>query len=137
LIEDNGWDIQWSGGKVDWALAYMVFAQEQALAGNDDSNFPGGSNTFDDLSSLYKAPVFEISSTIKHYDGSIENYIYRDVQILTFGQEVSGENGQITESITAFSTRRVIGPGLKDDETSNINDSIANIISNMITSNRS
>ena len=92
IKEDAGWDITWDGGKVGHELAQFFYINEQYSHGFGESNSPA-----DDGASLYEKILFNIEHTIKHYNGNIERYVYRDVEILTFEQTISANNVEIKE----------------------------------------
>ena len=89
-IQYGGWDLSFDGGKVDWALAHFHFLQDQALTANK------------------QPPKFFITETIHHFNGTLEQWTYRDVTL--FGFEGETGDGEQKESMKGFSPRRTMGP---------------------------
>lgn len=141
LIEDQGWDIDFSGGKVDWNLAYLFYANEVALGGNfgDVSTNPKNP-TAEDFGSLYNTPLFEILRTVKHYDGSIEQFRFKDVALLDYEEQGSENAAVISEKMSAWSPRRemviVNGSATLNSDISKINNVVKTILDVLLTNGR-
>lgn len=117
LLEDGGWDLAFTCGKIDWRAAYIIYAQELALCGsNMTSNAITAGST---VGSLYVPPTFEIFYSVKHYNGIIEAYRFIETNILEFATELSGDNTEIPETFSAFARRRIL------DNSSTIQNDIA------------
>lgn len=130
LVEDTGWELSFTGGKVDWKLAYLFYLNELALRGLNNANTPSADNTLESAGSLYNKPLFAIYHTIYHYDGTEETYIYKDITILEYGLETSPDNTEIPERMSAFSPYRVVGETTKEiSDISKINDKMKKLIS--------
>ena len=135
LVEDNGWDINFTSSKVDWSLGYMFYENEKSLTGLGESNFNAAGWNEEDW--IYSQPIFAIEHSIEHYDGKVENYIYKDFQILSYDQNTPGDNGVLVESVSGFSPQRRAGAGITEIDTTKISDRVIHTISTMIKLNRS
>lgn len=135
IVEDSGWELSFSAGKVDWTLAYLFYMNEIALSGHDESNFIGDEQLVDQL---YNKPMFSIKQTIIHYDGTTEAYEWRDVTLLSFDQDITEDNAVITEKVTAFSPqRRVVSALFDPPDRTKITSRIVHILETIQKNNRS
>jgi len=89
-LQYGGWDLTFEMGKVDWKLCHMYYLQDLELRGN------------------IVPPKYSIFEEIQHYDGSIEQFIYRDVTL--FNLDISRPSQESKETIQGFSPIREIGP---------------------------
>lgn len=86
-LQYGGWELSFSGGKIDWNLANTIHAQDVLLRSAGDY------------------PAFNVESTIRHSDGSNETYLY--VGVLIFGYEETMNTGEeIGETFNGFSPER-------------------------------
>lgn len=116
ILQEAGYDLSFSGGKVDWNLARLLHKQELFYNTRKPGEGKGIASTFGDFSVLpqndihYKvshvAPKFEVEHTIFHYNGSIETYIYEDVTLYGYQIDVNGDLEQIRESVKGHSPRK-------------------------------
>lgn len=143
LTDDKGWELNFNAGKVSWKLAYLISANERAMIGDNSHNRPTASNTYGSESSnggigtLYNKPKFSIYHTIKHYSGKEETFVYVDVEILNYEQEVSGDNGDIKETVQAFSPKRYISDDIESfAEFHSVRNTIYNILNIQNQNNR-
>jgi hypothetical protein len=103
LTEDTGWDINFLAGKVDFSVAYLFYLNEIVHRGFSQNTAPSQSEI---AISLYNKPLFEITHTIIHYDGTEETYVYGDVTLLNYDLNSGPDNSEIFESVSAFSPYR-------------------------------
>jgi hypothetical protein len=90
-VDYGGWDLSFDGGKVDWRLARFYLIQDRYLRDG------------------IQPPELYILETIKHYNGTIEQYSYRHVTLFGFEGEHQSQQ-ESTESIQGFSPYRQLGP---------------------------
>lgn len=83
-----GWELSFEGGKVDWALAQMIHAQDEQIRS-------GG-----------RSPYFSIKQRITYYDGKIEEFEYTDVSIYGYEMDMGSSTDEITEKVTGFAGAR-------------------------------
>lgn len=88
-VQYGGWDLSFDGGKVDWALAHFYYLQDRGLIAGK------------------QPPEFFINEIVKHYNGSMENWVYRNVTL--FGFDGNTGDGESKESLKGFSPLREIG----------------------------
>jgi hypothetical protein len=105
-LQYGGWDLSFDGGKVDWSLAHYYWLQDRQLRA-------GGVE-----------PEIMISETVLHYNGAIEQYLYKGVTI--FGLE-SDKGEEVKESAKGFSSYRIMSPA----DTTNVADA-TNIIRQLL-----
>jgi hypothetical protein len=105
-LKYGGWDLSFGGGKVDWALCHFYWLQDKRLR---SGNLP---------------PNFAVWEIVKHYNGAIEHYLYKNVAI--FGLSLTREGGinELKEDIKAFSPVRTLGTA----DTTIIKDPIGNAL---------
>lgn len=126
ITEDNGWDISFTCGKVDWNLAYFVYMNEVAMLGNIKETDSINRTAFENIMGR---PVFTITEEIKLYNGKTEIWEYQDFVLLGYESNTNDDNQVIVESVTGFASRRVaIGDMNQDLELSKINSSVSKIL---------
>jgi hypothetical protein len=86
----GGWDLSFSGGKVDWARAHFYWLQDMRIR---NGKLP---------------PSLCIWQTIEHYNGSQEQYIYKNVVLFGLKFTASGVE-EVQESMSGFASARSIG----------------------------
>jgi hypothetical protein len=100
LIDDAGWDIRISAKKTDRNLSKFIYLQELYL------------REFNNINKM--KPLIEIKEKFLYnisQDGLVgleEEYIYKDVSIVGFDEEIAGNAGEIRYNIQMFSPRRTI-----------------------------
>lgn len=92
-IDDQGWELSFEGGKVDWNLAALIQAQIDQYAG-------GGRSAY-----------FEVVQSILFYNGEIEEYTFSDVTIHGYNLDVGGSGDELQEKFEAFAARRKASNG--------------------------
>ena len=83
----GGYELSFSGGKVDWELANLLHAQDLLAR------------------SIGECPVFNVVSTITHFDGTKETYLYNNVIIHGYEESMQSDS-QITESFKGYSPQK-------------------------------
>ena len=100
LIDDAGWDIRISAKKTDRNLNKFIYLQELYLRGYE------GISKIRPLIEIKEKFLYNISQ-----DGTVgieEEYVYKDVSIVGFDEEIAGNAGEIRYNIQMFSPRRII-----------------------------
>lgn len=86
----GGWDLSFSGGKVNWELAHFYWLHDNKLRQGD------------------LPPNFAVWEVINHFNGAVEHYLYKNVSIA--GLDLSRKAGEeLTESFEAFAPVRTLG----------------------------
>ena len=88
-----GWELSIDGGKINWALAQMVHAQDAQIT-------LGG-----------RSPLFEIEQRIEYYDGSVETFVYTEVSLYGYEIDMGSAMDEMTEKISGFATGRKLIDG--------------------------
>jgi hypothetical protein len=113
--ESRGYDISFSGGKVDWQLARLLHKQEflfnNRKAGQQDIPIELFLETNNLKDMRFINPVFEIEHTVNHYNGNIESWVYEEVTLYGYSLTVDGDLEQLKESAKGFSPTRSRGGG--------------------------
>jgi hypothetical protein len=86
-LKYSGYDLTFSGGKVDWELARLMHSQDHLL------NTTGLN------------PYFSVENTITYYDGTVETYVFNNVLIFGYDMNIESEN-EITESFSGYATSK-------------------------------
>lgn len=89
-LKHGGWDLSFEAGRVNWGLAHFYNIQETDLRGRG------------------QPPAFFIIETVKHYNGAIEQYTYKNVTL--FGLDLSNTFEDVKEKISGFASYREQGP---------------------------
>lgn len=103
----GGWDLEFSGGKVDWKLMrYMVRQANITQFKDDGSEEP----KLDTIKKTKMIPAsLDIEYTVYHYGGTIEQWIFTDVRLFNFQGVVNGDMVEIVESMKGFAPKCVPG----------------------------
>lgn len=128
ITEDDSWYLNFSGDKVDWKGAYLIYTNELALRGIQGHSSPSRDNTISNSQSLYIRPTFTVNHITKHYDGTIESYNYGNVIFLNYDIQVAGDNSEIPETFSAIAQFRTKDESFTNLETNKINSSVAQIL---------
>lgn len=89
----EGYDLSFEGGKVDWKLAQLLHKADDRIY------------TFSD-----RSPYFQVTQTIKYFNGITETYTYNDVTIYGYNMDIDA-NDEIMEKFEGFcGTIRVLTP---------------------------
>lgn len=132
LTRPTGWSLTFNAEKVDWKMAYWVYANERTHLGNELNSFPTQNNTFQGKGMMGHKIMFAVDLITQHYDGTEERYRWKDVTILNFGGTVPDNNQPITERLVAYSPERLIGqPFDENHEISKMNSVVADILATM------
>lgn len=83
----GGYDLEFQGGKVDWNLASLLHGQDILAR------------------SIGEAPMFTVESTIKHFDGTVETYLYNRVIIHGYSVDINTGDA-IGESFKGYAPER-------------------------------
>lgn len=96
--EPGGWDLEFSGGKVDWRLMRLMVRQSQVTA------FNNAAGIVTELAHKSKnfAPLIDIEYTVYHFSGSIEQYIFGQCILYNFDGIVNGDMAEVTENFKGF-----------------------------------
>lgn len=105
LVTQGGWELSFSGGKIDWKLARLVGQHESYANPDHGGEVPVSPNIF-----LYKianiAPLYSVEHTTMYYDGSQDTWIYEDVTLYNYSTNVDGDLAEVKESIKGYAARR-------------------------------
>lgn len=82
-VVHEGWDLSFEGGKVDWNLAMLIHAQDEAISEGKTS------------------PLFTVTQRVKYSNQMIEEFSYSDVTI--HGYEIDVPFEEVTEKFSGFS----------------------------------
>lgn len=87
----KGWDMDFKTGKIDAQIANFFYALDQALLAGQTS------------------PRVRVTETIKHFDGSVEIWIYPDSVLYNYAKDSSNAEDEIKENFKGACTTRVKG----------------------------
>jgi hypothetical protein len=141
ITRPAGWNINMSGGKIDWKLSYLVYMNERFLLGNNSNKSSVSSITSfgkGESEAIGNQLLFVAEQTITYYDGTVERYKYKDLVLLNYGLEMAYNNVEIPESLSAFSPERIIDSDFENDyRVTKIKSTGMDIISTMMEINKS
>lgn len=83
----GGYDLSFSGGKIDWELANLLHAQDTIAR------------------SIGECPKFTVEQRIVFYDGHVETYLYNNVILSGYGVDINSGD-EIQESFSGYATER-------------------------------
>lgn len=108
LINDNGWELTFSGKKTDPKLGSIVQLQEYLLLGNNYSGY----------GDQWKASAVKLSFDIqemitylpdeKGQPTAIEVYTYKDCSLISYSEETPSDNQVATFNMALFCPRRAL-----------------------------
>jgi hypothetical protein len=87
----KGWEMDFKTGKIDAQIANFFNALDQALQAGQAS------------------PRVRVTQTIKHFDGSVETWIFPDAVIYGYKQDAANSEDEIKEEFKGSCTNRVQG----------------------------
>lgn len=87
----KGWDMDFKTGKIDGQIANFFNALDQALQAGQAS------------------PRVRVTQTIKHFDGSIETWIFPDAVLYNYQQDASNSEDEIKENFKGACSTRIKG----------------------------
>lgn len=105
LLHEGGWELTFSGGKVDWNLARLMSLQEAYMNDKSDNQRPFSLNP-DAFNVRNITPLYNVEHTTVYYDGSTDTYVYEDVILHNFSTKVSNDLAEVNESVKGFAPRR-------------------------------
>ena len=115
-LEDRGWDLSFSGGKVDWNLARLLHKQELLFNSRKPSEGAIGAPSFlgiglpgmgtIDNKIVHIEPKFDVEHSIIHFNGSMESYIYEDVVLYNYSIDIGSDLEPIKETFKGHSPRK-------------------------------
>lgn len=129
LINDEGWDLSFSGKKTSYNLSYFIFRQEEILGGTkygvdgDKEAANGGKITFDIIETI-KYKIDSKGSALL-----TETYIYKNCSLVLYSEETPSDNQPLTFSLTLFCQSREL---LEKEQIKKVFDNEESTISNMI-----
>lgn len=141
LINDNGWELSFSGKKTDPKLGAIIQLQEYLLVGNNYSGYgdpwkaSAGKLTFDIEEMVTYLPDDKGEPTV------MEIFTYKDCTLLSFNEDTTSDAQPVTFSMTFFCPKR----GLKSKEnmgddniysTGNFSADIYNMIDKVLKNNK-
>ena len=123
----KGWTISMGGGKVDSNLSYLMADMEKNYSRTELPKAPGlldqikqGVSTVGNILQGKSAsgndgypkmmhPVFDIVQTVVHYNGTFEQYEFKECVIHNMEIDIQADMSEIVENVTVFARRRVRG----------------------------
>lgn len=106
LLVDNGWELTFSGKKIDSKLGALVSLQELLLNGQTYSGFGdvlyanGAKLTFD------IEEIITYKPDDKGIPSLVEIYTYKDSSIISYSEETPSDNQPVTFNISFFCGKR-------------------------------
>lgn len=136
LIDDAGWDIRISARKTDANLSKFIYLQEQYLRKNE------GISKMKPMFEVREVFLYGISTEGRQIKEQLyEEYIYKNVSIIGFDEDIAGNAGEIRYNIQMFSTNRTrttgpVGVGTQGSVTTDATkDRVSNIIDDLLAKN--
>lgn len=79
----EGYDLSFEGGKVDWELAQLLHAQDDAIVAGK------------------RAPLFEVKQVINYFGDKTEEFVYKDVVLFGYNLDMDA-NDEMSEKFEGF-----------------------------------
>lgn len=140
LIDDNGWDIRITGKKTDSILSYLIYLQELSLNGN--SNISPTFNTSDNGAQVagmkFELQIKEQINYLPNSKGvpsAIEEYLYTDVTIIGYEEQIEGNNGTVSFTLSCYAGNRIVITN-PTELNSPLNDIVTNIMNDLLSRNK-
>lgn len=106
LINDNGWELSFSGKKTDQKLGELIALQELLLTGDNYSGFG------DTLKANGVKLTFDVQELVtykpddKGVPGLLEVYSYKNCSLLSYSEDTPSDSQPVSFNMTFFCPRR-------------------------------
>lgn len=135
LGTDNGWELTLSGQKTDGKLESLIYIYEKMLNGTGISSLPEIS-TFNSSNSINTKPLFEVTEFVKESNGKYSIYIYKEVSIIGYDENIPSDNNPIEYSLTLFSPFRDKTSSGSDDNDTELETVLDKMINDLVNRNK-